>query len=125
MKRATYIFRDSAALSGDFNPRPREEGDFVPVNLLQGQKYFNPRPREEGDSAALSCQILLYYFNPRPREEGDRYHEPLIDSKTISIHALVKRATGFEMSFLLPYLISIHALVKRATKKILNCGIKE
>ena len=23
-----YIFRDSAALSGDFNPRPREEGDY-------------------------------------------------------------------------------------------------
>ena len=33
----------------------------------------------------------------------------------ISIHALVKRATFFDVSFNASYVISIHALVKRAT----------
>ena len=32
-----------------FNPRPREEGDFLIHILTNTQKYFNPRPREEGD----------------------------------------------------------------------------
>ena len=55
---------------------------------------FNPRPREEGDQGFYPTSVRWQYFNPRPREEGD----PLlrIDSqsyKTISIHALVKRAT--------------------------------
>ena len=79
----------------------------------------------------------MLYFNPRPREEGDI--RPLIKlcSIAISIHALVKRATGqftFASRFIfyfnprpreegdqVPYqdpprsAISIHALVKRAT----------
>ena len=58
---------------------------------------------------------FCYYFNPRPREEGDE--TTVFDGQTftISIHALVKRATkspsvrGFVLR------ISIHALVKRAT----------
>ena len=35
----------------------------------------------------------------------------------ISIHALVKRATGFEVSTEYLSIISIHALVKRATSE--------
>ena len=38
----------------------------------------------------------------------------------ISIHALVKRATFFDVSFNASYVISIHALVKRATNVVNN-----
>ena len=42
----------------------------------------------------------------------------------ISIHALVKRATFFDVSFNASYVISIHALVKRATLyRCENCVI--
>ena len=57
-------------------------------------------------------------FNPRPRKEGDY---AIVDccnkSGSISIHALVKRATNLPVisSYSLDK-ISIHALVKRATK---------
>ena len=78
-------------------------------------------------------------FNPRPREEGDQYNDGTVSTyTTISIHALVKRATLFSGFPLCSYsyfnprpreegdrnmiiiriqseLISIHALVKRAT----------
>ena len=55
---------------------------------------FNPRPREEGDVFLRYGKIKKVYFNPRPREEGDFYKAELIDLTTsISIHALVKRAT--------------------------------
>gem|GEM_PF-1607813 len=34
---------------GDFNPRPREEGDICVLCHRTHRRYFNPRPREEGD----------------------------------------------------------------------------
>ena len=56
------------------------------------------------------------HFNPRPRKEGDVYHDIMcIGSLSISIHALVKRATDWDANFPDMYDISIHALVKRAT----------
>ena len=45
------------------------------------------------------------------------------DSKhTISIHALVKRATGTSRKEINTMIISIHALVKRATEPLHNDG---
>ena len=55
--------------------------------------YFNPRPREEGDQASTDILARRPYFNPRPREEGDHLRSKPIHIFTISIHALVKRAT--------------------------------
>ena len=56
--------------------------------------YFNPRPREEGDAVAHTGTVSDVDFNPRPREEGDQklFHREYLWN--ISIHALVKRATG-------------------------------
>ena len=75
-------------------------------------------------------------FNPRPREEGDVSDTPNDVAPSISIHALVKRATMYNYSNCVYYhfnprpreegdqltstlkalrTISIHALVKRAT----------
>ena len=55
-------------------------------------------------------------FNPRPREEGD-FETTVFDGQTftISIHALVKRATQVRRYVKRCKGISIHALVKRAT----------
>ena len=82
-----------------------------------GFSNFNPRPREEGDSNKSIKYFIAKNFNPRPREEGDDVGKTVSDSKhTISIHALVKRATQSALDGGLCLWISIHALVKRATR---------
>ena len=80
-----------------------------------GDNDFNPRPREEGDCGAKMDKENSKYFNPRPREEGDGLPLGLGREKAISIHALVKRATGDIVPRSKGDFISIHALVKRAT----------
>ena len=77
--------------------------------------HFNPRPREEGD--LLNCCVIFVgsYFNPRPREEGDLKQPSKFTLKSISIHALAKRATLAVNNFSDVINISIHALAKRAT----------
>ena len=56
--------------------------------------YFNPRPRKEGDKLPLRYAVAYIYFNPRPRKEGDWQAVYSYDGTAeISIHALVKRAT--------------------------------
>ena len=56
------------------------------------------------------------HFNPRPREEGDgNTSQKRSGAFSISIHALVKRATTKSLGGLPQKWISIHALVKRAT----------
>ena len=83
--------------STHFNPRPREEGDFYCFCTCKGFLNFNPRPREEGDAMAILCLFLRSNFNPRPREEGDlRLLSTNLLTIAISIHALVKRATGYK-----------------------------
>ena len=78
--------------------------------------YFNPRPREEGDGSYRDNVGAPINFNPRPREEGDRiFGDVFLQPRLISIHALVKRATGLRGAFFINGDISIHALVKRAT----------
>ena len=57
----------------------------------------------------------MIYFNPRPREEGDQAVQTFVTFHAISIHALVKRATGWDGADKVNPSISIHALVKRAT----------
>ena len=73
VKRATGWDCTLAFTSLDFNPRPREEGDQLQSGRYSRQQYFNPRPREEGDLYVIALQVK---------------------TTTISIHALVKRATG-------------------------------
>ena len=81
----------------DFNPRPREEGDFQTKIASIVTRNFNPRPREEGDTSRNSLRLVAVNFNPRPREEGDATASTLGNCQGISIHALVKRATCAEV----------------------------
>ena len=101
----------------DFNPRPREEGDTVYRQRRVSRRNFNPRPREEGDSVSLEDNMAkTISIHALVKRATCEYNKTGI-SKVISIHALVKRATE---SFKLPVeklIISIHALVKRATKE--------
>ena len=76
---------------------------------------FNPRPREEGDWWWDYTTTINYNFNPRPREEGDVQPTSANADYKISIHALVKRATALVNILVTLVGISIHALVKRAT----------
>ena len=79
-----------------FNPRPREEGDGSYRDNVGAPINFNPRPREEGDGLKRRILHKRRYFNPRPREEGDLpFSSSSTLSTSISIHALVKRATDF------------------------------
>ena len=79
---------------------------------------FNPRPREEGDRQFPGLTRSYRYFNPRPREEGDLFIDYIVPNLCISIHALVKRATTKSLGALPQKWISIHALVKRATSSL-------
>ena len=78
--------------------------------------YFNPRPREEGDFLMMyfslfTCRISIHALVKRATYTAGNYVKIL----HISIHALVKRATAPETVEQYIGLISIHALVKRAT----------
>ena len=72
MKRATAWDGADKVNPLNFNPRPREEGDFnTDRQTAKLFIYFNPRPREEGDKPRLNRGFVPRDFNPRPREEGD------------------------------------------------------
>ena len=86
----------------NFNPRPHEEGDNLNAKVQLFALDFNPRPHEEGDRTTGRRTQVDAYFNPRPHEEGDTQKQ--IAQKldiSISIHALMKRATHKKMASLL------------------------
>ena len=57
---------------------------------------FNPLPRKEGDATSQLLFGVVRDFNPLPRKEGDEAKDAVDDAeKSISIHSLVKRETGF------------------------------
>ena len=71
VKRATNTNEIIAKRYGDFNPRPRKEGDSSSLRIFPAKLNFNPRPRKEGDGNYGGRRNGKKYFNPRPRKEGD------------------------------------------------------
>ena len=59
--------------------------------------HFNPRPHEEGDCKIRQGCRSRQNFNPRPHEEGDNLARSRMRLSGISIHALMKRATGYKI----------------------------
>ena len=94
MKRATNILKICGICGCNFNPRPREEGDFV-----------------TGLIVAFGGSISIHALVKRATQNTITTSV----SGAISIHALVKRATLIECDGGKIWIISIHALVKRAT----------
>ena len=138
MKRATFLFCSFALHLINFNPRPREEGDFITIISRITISDFNPRPREEGDCFRKSLRGRSSLFQSTPSWRGrPDFATPLsycwqfqstpswrgrrlccfccAACRVISIHALVKRATENYIEMITLWDISIHALVKRAT----------
>ena len=76
---------------------------------------FNPRPRKEGDGAtrrgSYHGRISIHALVKRATKGESRSSQLCF----ISIHALVKRATRLSGLVAFTITISIHALVKRAT----------
>ena len=116
MKRATNTDSNGCGYRRYFNPRPHEEGDQDFFIRFLHIFNFNPRPHEEGDGLAGVGAGATKDFNPRPHEEGDLASVMFqVTASAISIHALTKRATGYDCSLPSITSISIHALMKRAT----------
>ena len=97
VKRATVPASHSAEMSGNFNPRPREEGDFTQIT---GKEVC----------VCISIHALV--------KRATTVAETISTLMHISIHALVKRATRIDSQSYKAECISIHALVKRATRGI-------
>ena len=66
VKRATLLNTTTAQRAGDFNPRPREEGDVIVSLHKRHVIYFNPRPREEGDKTRQLFYIYQAKFQSTP-----------------------------------------------------------
>ena len=121
-----------------FNPRPHAEGDNEKQCDNFKPKCFNPRPHAEGDkrqnrsesgfavfqstpsrggrpgASIIFCTSRLFQSTPSRggRPEGDGYEKPCV---LVSIHALTRRATAFEIAQGITAEVSIHALTRRAT----------
>ena len=54
-----------------FNPRAREERDYLVNPCKIAFVCFNPRAREERDLVFIGLQGRIKSFNPRAREERD------------------------------------------------------
>ena len=111
------------SISSHFNPRPREEGDFLSALINRIAEVFQSTPSRRGRLVAPityfikhcisihalakratiprnTSSIMVCDFNPRPREEGDQMLSRPYSNDAISIHALAKRATkGFCLTF--------------------------
>ena len=94
VKRATRRKGTYTCTQGHFNPRPREEGDLIHILSKLLQTYFNPRPHEEGDLFSRYGSKKDISFQSTPSWRGRlvyTYSKGVVPS--ISIHALMKRAT--------------------------------
>ena len=140
MKRATVtnplIYKDT----GDFNPRPHEEGDaalqpqsltlVISIHALMKRatsitgnrglwQIFQSTPSWRGRHIPIFVYPSNAIFQSTPSWRGRRN---LIDKYSIyfdiSIHALMKRATLLAVYIITCFCISIHALMKRATRNL-------
>ena len=94
-KRATINDCFQLVDSGNFNPRPRKEGDFIFTCGIIAYGRFQSTPSQRGRLIVIPIpiirclfqstpsqrgrlfynrfsQVFILHFNPRPRKEGDR-----------------------------------------------------
>ena len=77
---------------------------------------FNPRPRKEGDMSIKARTLGVYKISIHALAKRATQIFPIVRPRQkISIHALAKRATGMLTVTNFINGISIHALAKRAT----------
>ena len=81
------------AVCEGFNPRPHAEGDVPVLCVCMPTNGFNPRPHAEGDFNSAVRFPSVGCFNPRPHAEGDNLRQLRRGVRSVSIHALTRRAT--------------------------------
>ena len=117
MKRATGSIMERLNIVQNFNPRPREEGDFLKYYCMLLYRLFQSTPswrgRHKRVEVWVSCFGISIHALVKRATHVTSFSKILL---SISIHALVKRATGVSYSPTPLEEISIHALVKRATR---------
>ena len=100
----------------DFNPRPREGGDYVLPSYNSFGLIFQSTPPRRGRRNVIVGTDRRIDFNPRPREGGDLTAAKNHQARwIISIHAPAKGATTDDTPYEVESMISIHAPAKGAT----------
>ena len=78
-----------------FNPRPPAEGDNPLAAALSNAASFNPRPPAEGDCHSMKSSGGRHRFQSTPSCGGrPPGHFCVWPTQTVSIHALLRRATS-------------------------------
>ena len=104
--RAINIFQSTPSWRGRLSPR---DNSFL-IKLFQSTPSWRGRPIL---TATTACRLR---FQSTPSWRGRQFSRFFTSlSSSISIHALVKRATAGNSRWIQKQNISIHALVKRAT----------
>ena len=88
------MFLSDNPVDFNFNPRSREgerHNNVGSTNLIDN---FNPRSREGSDAVCGTSSNVVSDFNPRSREGSDEIPEETAYTKTISIRAPARGATG-------------------------------
>ena len=99
-----------------FNPRPREEGDYATTYICRKSDIFQSTPSWRGRRLMFWQIMTINTISIHALvKRATSIHYYINDNDGISIHALVKRATNYPTNSRLFHVISIHALVKRAT----------
>ena len=71
VKRATGNSPPLILFTGDFNPRPRKEGDEIAYRYYKKENISIHALVKRATAVYANSSHLLHYFNPRPRKEGD------------------------------------------------------
>ena len=85
---------------------------------------FNPRICKRCDIYTIFLSKQINSFNPRICKRCDFFQNGRSLDTFVSIHASVKDATQFFLSFKAPVVVSIHASVKDATALLTPCFIE-
>ena len=92
MRRAT-ISATASCLEPQFRSMPSCGGRRWPTPGRAGARGFDPRPHAEGDSSSAAAAAPSSCFDPRPHAEGDSRPTSGASRTSVSIHALMRRAT--------------------------------
>ena len=74
VKRATTVQIPNDGIRRNFNPRPREEGDFLINSVKNNSIRISIHALvKRATTVEDKTKAVIADFNPRPREEGDKF----------------------------------------------------
>ena len=69
-KRATKSIKDNFVFAGNFNPRPRKEGDLATLLPQFTQRAFQSTPSQRGRQFMRTAKVAGYQFQSTPSQRG-------------------------------------------------------